>query len=123
VRVALIDDDLEYLDLVGEILAEQGWELIVCSRAADAIDCVRQEQPDVILLDLWLDEGRNGWEVLDGLIGDPATSSIPIIICSAVENELRTHEEWLAERGIRMLPKPFDLDEFYSVLGSAARVH
>jgi response regulator RpfG family c-di-GMP phosphodiesterase len=50
---------------------------------------------------------------------DPATSSIPIIVCSAAVDDLRSHEPWLMHHGIVTLAKPFDIDDLYKRVESA----
>lgn len=112
-RVAVIDDDPGFIDLACELLEDRGWNVVPCVEAELAVTCVEQAHPDVVLLDVRMDRGYSGWDILDALRTTPATSAIPIIVCSAASDELRTHETWLDEQRVTVLSKPFDIDELY----------
>jgi DNA-binding response OmpR family regulator len=60
-----------------------------------------------------------GWSILELLKLDPATNSIPVIVCSAAIDDLRSREPWLAHHGIVTLPKPFDIDDLYKRVEAA----
>jgi len=118
-RVIVVDDDPGFIDLMTELLEEWGWDLVTCSQAESALACVKRDQPDAVLLDIRLNARQSGWDILDGLQADPTTSTIPVVICSAAADELRSHASWLHERGMGVLPKPFDIEELYSHVEAA----
>jgi CheY-like chemotaxis protein len=89
------------------------------TRADDLPQLLRQEQPDLILLDLRLGGRVRGWELLSEFDLDPILHHVPVIICSAARNELRDRTTWLAERGIESLEKPFDIDDLYRAVDAA----
>lgn len=45
--------------------------------------------------------------------------TIPVIVCSAASRELEEKQAFLAELGISMLAKPFDIDELYNHVRAA----
>jgi CheY-like chemotaxis protein len=57
--------------------------------------------------------------VLHDLQQDPRTSEIPTIVYSGAVDQLRDKREWLDERGIAVLTKPFDLDDFEHTMRAA----
>jgi CheY-like chemotaxis protein len=111
VSVAVIDDDGCFTQLVSEVLALKGWQAISCHREAEAMACVRETQPDVVLLDLHIDSLESGWILMQALRDDERTRDIPIVLCTAAL--LDTHREGsrLQQLDIRLLPKPFDIDD------------
>jgi signal transduction histidine kinase/CheY-like chemotaxis protein len=84
VRVLSIDDDQMSRYLVRQCLAEPVFEVIEASSGDEGHRRARADRPDVILLDLIMPE-KDGRETLDDLRRDPATSGIPVVICTGVE--------------------------------------
>ena len=110
-RIALIDDDAAFLALMRDLLAGfEGYAVLVCREADRAAAFIQQERPDLILLDVRIGGGPKGWAILERLARDPATRSIPVIICSVAAHELEDRAPLLRRRGVDVLPKPFDLD-------------
>lgn len=114
--IALVDDDADFTHLVSELLEDRGWSTISCHNEADAMRCVDHNHPDLIILDIRLDHRASGWHILESLQANPQTRSIPVIVCSAALDDLRRQEEWLRERHILTLPKPFDIDDLLTLV-------
>ena len=80
-------------------------------RGLVAIGEIEQIHPDLIILDIIFDEHTSGWDMLRLLKMQPTTTHIPIIICSAALGEVQTRARDLIAQGVRILYKPFDLDD------------
>jgi two-component system cell cycle sensor histidine kinase/response regulator CckA len=78
-KVLLVDDDPDYADLMRELLVElgEGYELVTATDIDGALRAIRQEAPDVMLLDLNLGD-RSGLELL-GLLED-VTAAPPCVV-------------------------------------------
>jgi CheY-like chemotaxis protein len=110
-RVAVINDDTVFLDLMRELLEqEEHYEVLICREWDGAYQFVKDHQPDLVIQDIRIGGEEHGWTILNLLTLDPATRPIPMIVCSAAIQSLHAHQEWLDQYGIRALPKPFDLD-------------
>jgi CheY-like chemotaxis protein len=110
-RIALINDDTTYLQLMEDLLqAEEGYEVLVCKVSSGAYEFVKEQRPDLVLLDIRMETPEAGWMVLELLTLDPQTRDIPMIACSAAIRDLQDHEGLLKKYDIDVLPKPFDLD-------------
>jgi CheY-like chemotaxis protein len=110
-RIALINDDTTFLELMRDLLQElEGYEVVVCKEGDRAYEFVKQHRPDLVLLDIRMGGEEIGWTVLELLTLDPQTRPIPLIVCSAAISELQAHEPLLRRYGVDVLPKPFDLD-------------
>lgn len=57
-----------------------------------------------------------GWKTLELLRLDPETTDIPVIICSADTRAVRAKEDWLRERDVKILEKPFNLDDLLNMV-------
>jgi CheY-like chemotaxis protein len=108
-KIVVIDDTAEILDLIDVVLTDEGYEVVACQDAAEAIDTVALERPALVIADLRM-AGVHRWELVDALIADPRTGRMPIIVCSGAAAELRAAEERLRERGGDVLVKPFDIE-------------
>ena len=87
-------------------LRRDGYEFLEAPNGRDALDLMRAEHPDVVLLDLMMPL-VSGWDVLRERNEDPALMDIPVIVVSANRDpELVT----AVDSGIcAFLPKPFDI--------------
>src|ERR671939_7991 len=110
-RIALINDDTVFLELMQDLLEEmEGYEVLICKEGDRAYEFVKQERPDLVILDIRIGGEETGWTLLELLTLDPQTRPIPLIVCSAAIRDLQDHQPMLERFGIGVLPKPFDLD-------------
>ena|SRR5579862_9819606 len=81
-RILIVEDNELNVKLLKDILELHGYTVQVAGHGVAAIDQVRRDQPDLILLDIRLPD-IPGTEVAQQLKGDPATRNIPIIAVTA----------------------------------------
>ena len=116
-RVAIINDDTTFLELMRELLeVEENYEVLICKEWDSAYQFVKERRPDVIIQDIRIGGEERGWTILNLLTLDPQTRPIPVVVCSAAIESLHQHQEWLSRYGIRALPKPFDLDALLATI-------
>jgi CheY-like chemotaxis protein len=112
-HIFVINDTTAILELFRDLLAEEGYRVSTDGFSVEMIEMlrrIREEQPDLIVLDfVILDEGK-GWQFLQVLKMDRETRDIPVIVCTAASKlveELQTH---LDDMGVAVVLKPFDID-------------
>jgi DNA-binding response OmpR family regulator len=121
-RIAIINDDTTFLDLMRDLLeTEENFEVLICREWDHAYEFVKREHPDLVIQDIRIGGEEHGWTILNLLTLDPDTRPIPIIVCSAAIQSLHEHQEMLSKFGIRALPKPFDLDTLLSTIEGMVR--
>jgi DNA-binding response OmpR family regulator len=105
-RVLVVDDDLSIRRLIVAALKREGYDFLEAQNGREALDLMRSEHPDLVVLDLMMPV-LSGWDVLQERLGDSDLSRIPVIIVSANrEPELVN----AIDKGIcAFLPKPFDI--------------
>jgi DNA-binding response OmpR family regulator len=108
--IAVVDDDNAFVDLMREVLTDEGYRVVVGTAEEDAAAMVAREQPALTILDLRMTEAGSGITILHTLRDDPSTAALPVLICSADLIFLRDHADDLRALGCQTLPKPFDLD-------------
>jgi len=103
-RVLAVDDEPPILSLLTTALEAEGYQVEFATNGRDALDKVKRQAPDAILLDLMMPV-LDGWQLIEALRADPVTSQIPIIILSAAYDAAK-HP---ALGSLVFLAKPFDL--------------
>jgi CheY-like chemotaxis protein len=83
-RLLVIDDDPLIIDLLQSILLPPDYEVLDVSDPAQALQRVRRDQPDVILLDLMMPE-LDGFQLLAAVQRDADTTRPPVIVLTAKE--------------------------------------
>ena len=76
IKILLVEDNQDNQDLMRFLLERNGYEVVT------ALVSARQEQPDVVLMDLTMPE-MNGWEAAAAMKADPVLAHIPLIAVTA----------------------------------------
>ncbi|MBI2953060.1 MAG: response regulator [Chloroflexi bacterium] len=109
-RIAIVDDNQDFLALMRMLLEEQGYVVETCSDGSRAFEFIKNWKPDLVYLDIRM-TGASGWQILDQMKTKPETQNIKVIVTSAAAEELSAAEPELKRRGCDILLKPFDIDE------------
>jgi len=80
-NILIIEDDLFLGDLIARKMSKEGYNVSQATDGEKGIKKIKEEKPDLILLDLIL-PGMDGFAVLSQMREDPVQSSIPVIILS-----------------------------------------
>jgi signal transduction histidine kinase len=83
--VLIVDDERHNRDLLEVMLKPEGFRLLSAASGEEALAIVAQQPPDLILLDVMM-PGMDGFEVASKIKGDPATSSIPVVMLTALDD-------------------------------------
>jgi DNA-binding response OmpR family regulator len=114
-RILVVDDEPMVRDTLGHVLMDEGYVVDVAVDGLDALDRVRAERPDAILLDLMM-PGMNGRQFLQALRDDQRYEQVPVLIMTAVHGL----EVNLASIGASdVVEKPFDVDELLNKVALA----
>jgi len=104
--VLVVDDDRPMRALCRASLEEAGFRVLEAAGGEEALESVRDERPDLILLDIMM-PGISGWEVTSALLADRSTDQIPIIFISA-RRELADRVRAFGLGAQDYVTKPFD---------------
>lgn len=83
-RVLVIDDNPSIHQLFERYLAPHHYTVIHARSGPEALRLAAEASPDLITLDVMM-PGVDGWQVLRDLAQGPATSHVPVIICSVLK--------------------------------------
>jgi two-component system alkaline phosphatase synthesis response regulator PhoP len=106
-KVLVVDDDIDYAQLIAYNLERQGCETVPVHNGVQALRMARAELPDVILLDLMLPD-LDGLSVCEILQAQPSTRDIPVLVVSALDESWAETRKTKA-RAMRYFTKPVDL--------------
>ena len=81
-KILVIDDDTAVTDLLSVLLRSQGFDVTATNSSSDGLGYVRENEPDLIILDLMMPE-IDGWEVCRSV---RTFSQVPIIVLSALND-------------------------------------
>jgi len=85
-KILVIDSDPDAARIVQRYLEKEGHSVIKAFDAAEALKVAREEEPNLITLDIMMEE-MDGFELLQALKNDEKTKNIPVIILSIVTDE------------------------------------
>jgi CheY-like chemotaxis protein len=116
--ILLIEDDRDICEIVGQVLAEEGYDTIAVSNGAEGLARLRSSapRPFVIVLDLMLPV-MDAWQFRAEQSGDALLADIPVVIFSA-NPKVGQHADALGAAAV--IRKPPNLDELLSVVGRFA---
>lgn len=95
-RILVVEDYEDNRELYATYLSLQGFEVLTAENGAQALECVRESSPDVILMDLSLPV-LSGWDAIRELKTDPHTRDIPILALTG--HATPTHKARAQEAG------------------------
>jgi len=109
-KLICVEDEAEMIDLIKLILSRKGFEVLGALGGANGLKLIRQESPDLVLLDLMMPE-MDGWQVYQQLKADESTKDIPVIVVTAkaqnIDKVLGLHIAKVDD----YISKPFSLQE------------
>lgn len=113
-KVLVVDDDVQYLEMMQDLLKDAGYDVQTCPDPLKAIDCLTAHSARCVLLDFHM-PGLDGEDLLHLI--HSKHPEIPVIICSG---HLEAEENYLIHEGaFEILAKPFDHQALCEVLNRA----
>lgn len=118
-HILAINNSEDVLELFRDLLEEEGYRVTTQRYIDKDLERIAELGPDVIILEyMWAGED-GGWSLLQMLQMNPPTSAIPIVLCTGAIKQVSELKPRLEEKGVRVVLKPFNLDELLEVLREA----
>lgn len=108
-RVLIVDDDESIAELLADLLEGEGYRAIIAHDGASALECVRNERPDLVLSDCMM-PGLSGTQLALELRRSPATRSTALVLMSS------SRPRDLAVANVPFLAKPFEIDDVLALV-------
>ena len=105
-KILIVDDSPTERFYLTDVLVKHGYTVTTAVNGEEAIDKIRAERPQLILMDVVM-PGANGFQVTRSIGRDPELAAIPVIICSSKNQE--TDRIWGLKQGAKdYVMKPID---------------
>jgi CheY-like chemotaxis protein len=121
-KVLVVDDDPDFVKVTSKVLTKAGYEVVSAGNGAKALQAMRQESPDVVLLDIMMSYILDGLDVSREMAEDPQLKDIPVIMVTSLTgvkgsgmfptDEYIPVDEWLS--------KPVDPETLVERVSSAS---
>lgn len=117
IRVAVVDDDPEFVALMEALLEEEGFCYLAPPTGDDVPDELARSRPDVAIVDLHGVSDGDGVGLLHAIRADVRLAELPMLVCSADLQTLRARAAELAALPrVGVLEKPFRIDALVGAL-------
>jgi UDP-glucose 4-epimerase len=118
-RIFLIDDEKSATDLIAARLEANGFDVSVANDPAEALDLLKKDKPDLILLDLIM-PGMDGYEVLDKIRSGEETKGIPVIMLTG--RTVQSDKVKALNKGLDdYITKPYDSAELLARINAVLK--
>ncbi len=114
-KILVVEDEPAHLVIVKDTLEDIGYEVITAININEAIEKVKREIPDLVLIDIMIPPDKDmepdmdgGWKVCDFLKNNLETKNIPVIIFTAKQEDEKKGKEYGV---VGYYIKPFSLRE------------
>jgi DNA-binding response OmpR family regulator len=109
-KVLVVDDEEDFLSMLGKRLTAEGYSVITATNGTDAIGLALLQHPDIIILDVLMPE-LEGEEVAAKLKGYSRTKSIPVIFITALPSATKEKKYKSKAGGNIIFSKPLDTEK------------
>jgi CheY-like chemotaxis protein len=127
-KILIAEDDQNNIEILTDLLADEGYELIIATTREDTIRLATSEAPDLILMDVQMPDSKSndvlnreaGLEAARAIKGNEATKHIPVIALTA-HNMLHQKERILGAGCDGLQAKPYDFAALLDTIESHLR--
>jgi CheY-like chemotaxis protein len=121
--VLVLDDDPAFLALMDVVLASEGCRTLLLTSSDGIDEQFGTHQPALAILDLQVEHEETGLAVLELVRREPATRSLPVVVCSGDADGLVRRSARLNHLGCRVIVKPVEPDDLVAEVRRALGAH
>lgn len=118
--ILLVDDDITIVKLLSDILEDEGYRILTAYNGKQAIESVRINEPDLIVLD-WNMPELDGIETLRVLVAEKLITNTPVIMFTGAMTDSVNLKLALQEGAFDFIEKSFDKTELFARIKNALK--
>jgi len=124
-KILIIDDDHELIEATTQVLESHGYGVLAALSGAEGCSIAKLEKPDLILLDVMMENDSAGFEVARALHDDALMKAIPVIIITGIRKakglpfKFEPDEDWLPVKAV--LEKPVAPETLLAAVAGALK--
>jgi adenylate cyclase len=119
-KILVVDDTPHNVKLLADILGAKGYAVSTAVNGEEAIAKVAADRPDLMLLDIMM-PGLSGYDVCRKLRADPATTLLPIVLCTSLDPQ-GERVKGIEAGADDFLSKPINQAELFARVKSLLRI-
>ncbi len=112
-KILVVEDNPDALEMLSFILTGEGFSVITAEDGLQALDLVKTHQPDLIVTDVNL-PNFDGIELINRLRKEFHSSTLPIVVLSAVGSEILSDAVNAGANGV--IQKPMQIDSLLTLI-------
>ena len=117
-KILIVDDSPTERFFLADLLSKRGYAVVTAENGEEALSKVKSEKPSLVVMDVVM-PGTSGFQATRAIARDPATQSIPVILCTSKGAE--SDRIWGLRQGAKEYDvKPVDPDELLAKIASLA---
>jgi CheY-like chemotaxis protein len=114
-KILVVEDDQPILELMELLIKKIGHEPVLVTNGVEALELVKREAPDLILLDIMM-MPMSGWEFLDRLRNEQGIRDLPVLLFTAVPS-IEEKVAKLQDKNLGIIHKPVSFIELKEEIG------
>lgn len=114
--ILVIENDPQIGPMLIELLVTSGYHAYLLTAAQGALEQIRKLQPDLLITDVWLEQPRSGWRLLETLQASPMLGAIPALITSAHVWMAAEMMSGFPQPHYQFLNKPYDIEQLLRLI-------
>ncbi|MFN2217743.1 MAG: PleD family two-component system response regulator [Anaerolineae bacterium] len=83
-KILIVDDDPDFVTVSRMVLEAEGYEVLEAANGRQALEVLRQDKPDLVLLDVMMSTTLEGVDVSREMATDPELKDVPVIMVSSI---------------------------------------
>ncbi len=91
-KILVVDDDPDFVEITRIILESKNYEVATASDGKQALEAMRKEKPDLVLLDIMMAQPLDGLNVSQEMMEDDELKKIPVVVVSSITDSIHSGE-------------------------------
>ncbi|MDL2311337.1 response regulator [Bacteroidales bacterium OttesenSCG-928-B11] len=84
-KILIVDDDIDVITIIETILSQKGYNVISATNKVEGMRKIRNEKPDLAILDVMMTTHYEGFELAKELTDDPELRKLPILMQTSID--------------------------------------
>ena len=84
-KVLIVDDDIDVITIIETILQKEGYIVIAANDKIEGMKKIREEKPDLAILDVMMTTHYEGFELAKEITDDPELSKMPVLMQTSID--------------------------------------
>lgn len=84
-KILIVDDDIDVITIIETILKKEGFTVISATNKAEGMQKIKEEKPDLAILDVMMTTHYEGFELAKELTDDPELKKMPVLMQTSID--------------------------------------